>query len=312
MISLSIIILACILAGGVLVSNRNKYGFKKIVFPVAILIVALCVAIFQPFVLNRVDAGHVGIKVNLTGDQRGVSGYEYKTGWVVYNSWVEQMYEFPTFQQHIEYDTIQTITRGGFAAKITPSFNYSLIPTAVGDMFQNLRLPIEQVQVGWLKNAIYSSVNDVANKWSVDSIFNHREQFESAIINECNKRCSKWFVISQLRSNIMPPPALQASILAKTKAIQDVQVAEGQKLVAIADALRKIAIARGDSAKKMIEANADAQSVIIDAKATAEAMKLKQMQLSSLYVDYIRASSWDGKLPTTILGNSSSTLFNIK
>ncbi len=70
---------------------------------------------------------------------------------------------------------------------------------------------------GWLKNAIVGAVNDVANTWSVDSIFNHRENFESNIVVECNKRLIKWFDVSQLRTNITPPVALQESIIAKTR-----------------------------------------------------------------------------------------------
>jgi len=250
--------------------------------------------------LERVDAGHVGIKVKLTGNSRGVSDYEYKTGWVMYNTWTEQMLEFPTFQQHIEYNDQTVITKGGFAATIKPSFNYSLKPNAIGDMFENLRLDIKQIEQGWLMNAIVSSVNDVANKWEVDAVFNKREEFEAAIIAECNKRLSKWFIVSQLRTNIIPPTSLQNAIESKTKAVQEAQAAMQRKLVAEAEAQEKIARAKGDSAK-----------VVIDAQASALATKLKQKEITPLYVEYIKAQAWDGKLPTTVAGNGG-TFLNIK
>lgn len=41
-------------------------------------------------------------------------------------------------------------------------------------------------------------------------------------------------------------------------------------------------------------------------------MKLKQLQLSQQYIDYIRAQAWDGKYPTTMLGGNTSVLFNMK
>jgi regulator of protease activity HflC (stomatin/prohibitin superfamily) len=271
-------------------------AWKGIIIGAIILIIGL----IQPFAIERVDAGHVGIKVNLTGDKRGVSDYEYKTGWVMYNTWTEQMLEFPTFQQHIEYNNQQVITKGGFAATIKPSFNYSLKSTAIGDMFENLRLDIKQIEQGWLMNAIVSSVNDVANKWEVDAIFNKREEFEAAIIAECNKRLAKWFIVSQLRTNIIPPASLQKAIESKTKAVQEAQAAMQRKLVAEAEAQEKIAIAKGDSAK-----------VIIDAQASALAMKLKQKEISPLYVEFLKAQKWDGKLPTTVAGGSG-TFLNIK
>jgi regulator of protease activity HflC (stomatin/prohibitin superfamily) len=286
-------------------TKENSYGDKDvpttwIVKPIIVLALGILASLIQPYSIERVDAGHKGIKVNLTGNERGVSNYQYRTGWVVYNTWVEQMLEFPTYQQHIEYDEQVVITKGGFSATIKPSFNYSLKDESIGDMFVNLRLDIKQIEQGWLKNAIVSSVNDVANKWEVDAIFNNREQFESAIVAECNKRVAQWFEVSQLRTNIIPPQSLQAAIESKTKAVQEAQAAMQRKLVADAEAQEKIARAKGDSAK-----------VVIDATAAAEAMKIKQKQLSPLYVDFIKWSNWDGKLPSTVAGNTG-TLLNIK
>jgi len=328
MISWIILLLSTLTAVGALVATRKKYNEvvtedrhgdrhttsnpKWLVLPVVIFVIGLLVALFQPYALDRVDAGHVGIKVRLTGDSRGVSNYSYKTGWVIYNTWTEQLYEFPTYQQHIEYKDQHVITKGGFSATIRPSFNYSLIPTAVGDMFQNLRREISEVEQGWLKNAIISSVNDVANRWAVDDIFNKREEFESAIIVECNKRVSKWFTVSQLRTNITPPPSLQASIEAKTKAIQDAQAKIQEALVADANAKKQIAVARGDSAKAVITASGEANATLITARAEAEAVKVKQREITPLYVDYLKVTRWNGVNPTTVLGNNSSTLVTVK
>jgi hypothetical protein len=280
--------------------EKEKLGTTKLTKGIVICVLGLIVSAIQPFSIERIDAGNKGLKVNLTGSERGVSNYQYKTGWVFYDSWTEQVIEFPLFQQHIEYSDQTVITKGGFSATIKPSFNYSLREDAIGDMFVNLRLDIKQIEQGWLKNAIVSSVNDVANRWEVDAIFNQREQFEAAIIAECNKRVSKWFTVSQLRTNIIPPQSLQAAIEGKTKAVQEAQAAMQRKLVAEAEAQEKIAIARGDSAKTIINANA-----------SALAMKIKQRELTPLYVEFIKASAWDGKLPTTVAGNSG-TLLNIK
>ena len=281
-------------------SSDPTLTLKKLVGPLGIVLLFIIIALISPFKMERVDAGHVGIKVNLTGDNRGISKFEYKTGWVIYNTWVSTLYEFPTYQQHIDYPEQSVITKGGFEATIKPSFNYSLNPGSIGDMFQNLRLSVRDIEQGWLKNAIISSVNDVANLYEVDAIFNHRAEFENAIISECNKRVGKWFSISQLRTNIQPPAALQEAIERKTKAIQEAQAAENQKLVAIAEAERKIAVARGDSA-----------SAVIQAAGEAEAIRRKQLSLTPTYIEFIRVQKWNGEYPKTMAGSGANFLMQL-
>ena len=273
-----------------------RAGWRGVIIGVVIMFIGF----IQPYSIERIDAGHKGIIVNLSGSSRGVQSYQYKTGWVMYNVWFKQVLEFPTYQQHIEYDDQVVITKGGFSATIKPSFNYSLKEDNIGDMFVNLRLGIREIEQGWLKTAIIGAVNDVANTWEVDSIFSHREQFENNIKSECNKRLAKWFDVSQLRTNITPPEALQEAIVAKTKSIQQAQASEQQALAAIADGKRKVAVARADSAE-----------TIINAKAQALAMKLKQQELTTLYVEYVKVQSWDGKLPSTV-ASGSGTFLNIK
>lgn len=270
---------------------------KHLIIAVAIGLAGLVASLVQPFTLERVDAGHVGIKVKLTGDSRGISKFEYRTGWVIVNNWVERLYEFPTFQQHIDYPDQQVITSGGFSANIKPSFNYSLKPGEIGNMFQSLRLDIKRIEQEWLQTAIVGTVNDVANQWLIDDIFNQREKFETAIITEANRRVAKYFQISQLRTNIVPPKELQQSIIAKTQSVQEVQVAQQQRLVAIAEGDRKVATARADSAAKVIDAAAD-----------AEVIRLKQLRLTPEYNQYLWIQKWNGQVPQVQSGGSGMLL----
>jgi regulator of protease activity HflC (stomatin/prohibitin superfamily) len=297
MITLIIILLSLVVSIFIALTTKNNFTTQTnygpetsfgswLTKPILILVLGLTLGFIQPYKLSRVDAGNVGIKVNLTGDARGVSKYEYKTGWVVFNTWAEQLYEFPTFQQTIGYEKQQVITKGGFPANIHPSFNYSLKPGAVGDMFQNLRLDIRAIEQGWLQTAIVGAINDVANKWEVDKIFNEREQFEAAIKAECNKRLSKWFTVSQLRTNIVPPQSLQETIIAKTKAIQQAQAEDQKALTAEAEARKKVAIANGN-----------AQQTIIEAKAQAEAMQIRKREINPLYIEYLKWIDVDPNTP---------------
>ena len=275
------------------IDEEGRFKFPSLLMTLLAIGISLVVVAINPIDVERIDAGHVGIKVSNVGDNRGVGKTEYVTGWVFYNSWISRIYEFPIHQQHIDYESNDIVTKGGFRATIKPSFNYSINAGNVADMFQNLRVGVKEMEQGWLKNAIVGSVNDVANRYTVDSIFNHREEFEADIVKECNKRVSKWFNVSQLRTNIVPPTEISESIIAKTRAIQEVQVAENRRQVAIAEAERKIAEARGDSAQ-----------AVIQAAGRAEAIKREQLSLTPLYIDYIKIQKWSGQVPTTVAGNS--------
>ncbi|RYD81248.1 MAG: hypothetical protein EOP53_06855 [Sphingobacteriales bacterium] len=308
MISVILFVLVFLLAAVFLgVFRRSTYrdaGGKikagGLVRPVAALIITFIIVAINPVNIERIDAGHVGIKVSNVGDDRGVGKTEYVTGWVLYNAWTSRIFEFPIHQQHIDYEANDIVTKGGFRATIKPSFNYSINAGNVADMFTNLRIGVKEMEQGWLKNAIVGSVNDVANRYTVDSIFNHREEFEADIVKECNKRVSKWFNVSQLRTNIVPPQEISESIVAKTRAIQEVQVAENRRQVAVAEAERKIAEARGDSAQ-----------AVIQAAGRAEAIKKEQMSLTPLYIDYIKVQKWSGQVPTTVAGNNTGFMMQL-
>ncbi len=308
MISTIVFFIALFIAGLFLgVFKKSTYfhvegGFKPLalVKPVIAVLIALVITAINPIDIERIDAGHVGIKVSNVGDNRGVGRTEYVTGWVFYNSWISRIYEFPIHQQHIDYEANDIVTKGGFRATIKPSFNYSINAGNVADMFQNLRVGVKEMEQGWLKNAIVGSVNDVANRYTVDSIFNHREEFEADIVKECNKRVSKWFNVSQLRTNIIPPAEISESIVAKTRAIQEVQVAENRRQVAVAEAERKIAEARGDSAQ-----------AVIQAAGRAEAIRKEQMSLTPLYIEYIKVQKWSGQVPTTVAGGNSGFMIQL-
>jgi regulator of protease activity HflC (stomatin/prohibitin superfamily) len=275
----------------------SKLGFIHIV----VFFIAANIALVQPYSVEKIDSSGIGLKVNLIGNDRGVSDYNYVTGWVIYNSWTEQIFEYPTFLQHVEYDEQTVITKGGFQATIEPTFNYAIKKESIGDMFINLRKPLEQLEHGWLKTAIVGSINDVANSWAVDSIFNHREAFELAITLECNDRIGKWFTFEQLKTNIVPPAALTQAIESETKAIKEAQAELKKALTAEAKAQTIIATAKGDSAK-----------LVIEASSKALAMKLQQKELTPEYIEYLKVQKWDGKYPTTMMGNSQGVMISVK
>mgnify|MGYP000848794771 FL=1 len=70
---------------------------------IALSLVGLFLIVVSFSGCERIDAGHVGVKVNLYGDGKGVDDMTEVTGWVFYNPITTKIIEFPTFVQYKEY-----------------------------------------------------------------------------------------------------------------------------------------------------------------------------------------------------------------
>lgn len=265
-----------------------------------LILVILIFSVFFIFVgCERIDAGHVGIKVNNTGGNQGVSKTEYVTGWTFYWRLAQRIYEFPTYQQHKEYEEYSVPTKGGAVFEVHPTFNYSLNAGEVADMFQKFRVGIKQLEDGYLKNAVAQSVREVTNTFTVDSILNNLAIYDASILEKLNNNLKPYFLVTQFTANLQPDKRLSESILNKAKAVQEAQASLAQVQVAEANAKVEITNAKKDSAVK-----------VTIAKGEAEAIKVKQeaLQKSPQYVELIKAEAWDGKLPQVVTGSSGMFL----
>lgn len=249
---------------------------------------------------ERIDAGNVGIKVNMTGGNQGVAKTEYVTGFCFYWRLAQKVYEFPTFQQHKEYDSYEVPSKGGTVFTVHPTFNYNLNAGNVGEMFQKYRVSLSNLENGFLKTSMTTAIREVTNTYTVDSILNNQAGYDAAILNKLNHDLKPYFQVTQFTANLIPDPNLKAAISNKAKAIQEAQAATAQQKVTQANAEIDIINARKDSTVTMLKANSEANAI----RAKQDALKE-----SPQYVELIKAQNWDGKLPQTIVGGSGAVPF---
>jgi len=262
-----------------------------------VAIIAVLVFFFSFIGCERIDAGNVGIKVNNAGGERGISKTEYVTGWVFYSRFISRIYEFPTFQQHKEYDPFVVPSKGGTIFTVHPSFNYNLNPGEVGAMFQTFRLPLNQLEEGYLKNAVSVTIREVTNTFTVDSILNNLSLYDAAIVGGLNKKLAPFFTVSTFTSGLQPDEKLAATIAAKADAIQQaLRIENEQKAI------------RAKAENDIIEAKRDSAVLVIGALSEARAIKEKQNALTPEYVEYQKVLKWDGKLPQVSSGNGGVIL----
>ena len=268
-------------------------------------VIFVCFAIFGISSCERIDAGHVGIKVNLYGSNKGVDGITECTGWVFYNPITTKIYEFPTFVQHKEYtqdNSFVVNSKDGSEFHVSPLINYSVKRDQVPYIFAKYRRDLESIEDGFLKTTIYDAFRMTANSYTAEDLVSNRQEFEIKVRAKLDSNLVKeGFIISQLTSNLGYPEAFKNAIVAKNNAVQAALTAENQVKTAEAQAKIKVATAEGN-----------AQALITQAKAEAEANRLKQQTLTPLLIQQQWIEKWNGELPTTSLGNNTPVMLNLK
>jgi regulator of protease activity HflC (stomatin/prohibitin superfamily) len=274
---------------------------KQIVKAGVTLILSIVIGVVQPIEVQRIDAGNVGLKIDRIGNSKGIPTARSCKGWVFYNSWTTDVVEYSIRQNHVGYNKFGVTTKGGFPLNVEPSFNYALKPDKAADLYINLLKgnDFKSLESNFLLTATNLSLNNASNKYPIDSIFNNKEGYNRAVADELNRELSAYFIVTQINPGTIAPPELAEVISAKTNAVQKAQQAELDRITAVAQAETKIATARGDSA-----------ALVIDAQAQAEAIKQKQREITPNYIEYVKWSTWDGKLPTTTLGGGTNVLLN--
>jgi regulator of protease activity HflC (stomatin/prohibitin superfamily) len=274
------------------------------------IIVVIILAIFTMFSSCEViDAGHVGVKVDMYGSGKGVNNVTSCTGWVFYNPVTTKIYEFPTFIQHKEYkktedgDNSFTVnTKDGSEFRVSPILNYSVNPEKAPSIFAKYRRTLPELEEGFLKTAIYDAFRLATNKYTAEELISNRQTFEVEVRKLLEGQIVKeGFIVNQFTSNLEYPNSFKNAINAKNNAVQAALTAENQVKTAEAQAKIKIAQAEGN-----------AEALLTNARAEAESNRLRQSTLTPMLLQQQWIEKWDGALPTTQLSSGANVMYGLK
>lgn len=264
---------------------------------------------------TRISPTEAGFKISNSGNYRGIDSLPLLTGWQFYGPGFSRIITIPTTMQHEVWTDTKTegepgenaITiacQGGAGFRIDIGLNYHVDANRASHIYLKWKDDdLQDITNKYIKNVVRGCMQDVSGHITVDSILTNLPAFEhEAGFNVKEKLAVDGFIVDGFNITSQPRPTdqnLAASINAKVKAKQDAETSVMQLQMSIAEANKKVAEARGDSASKVISAAGE-----------AEAIKLKQQQVTAVYVEYIKATNWDGKLPTVMTG-SGGTMLNI-
>jgi regulator of protease activity HflC (stomatin/prohibitin superfamily) len=262
---------------------------------------------------ERIDAGHVGVKVNLYGNGKGVDDVTEVTGWVLYNPISTKIVEFPTFVQHKEYkqviedgtlvtdESFVVNSKDGSEFHCSPMVNYAVKREKVPYIFAKYRVELDKIEEGFLKTSIYDAFRVVANSYTADELISNRQQFEIKVRQVLEKQLApEGFVLQQFTSNLVYPETFKKAIESKNNAVQQALMAENKVKQAEAEAKIKIATAEGN-----------AQALLTNAKAEAESNRLRQQTITPLLLQQMWIEKWKGNVPNTVLGSNQNLMFGL-
>ena len=186
---------------------EQQLKIKKMTKLIGGSVIALFLMVFLFKSCERIDAGHVGVKVNLYGDNKGVSDVTEVTGMVFYNPITHNIYEFPTFIQHKEYmgdNSFVVNSKDGSEFHVSPIINYSVQREKVPSIFAKYRRSLDQIEEGFLKTAVFDAFRLATNKYTADELIGNRQAYEIEVRRILETQLlNEGFIVNQFTSNLV-------------------------------------------------------------------------------------------------------------
>ncbi len=268
---------------------------KKINFFLAI-VALMCVVCTSS--CTRIDAACEGIKVNLYGSDKGVDDVVLVTGMVWFNPFTEEIYEYPTYVQMVDYEPFVINAKDGSNFTVDPTLNINPISGKAAAIFKKYRKPLDEVIHDVLKTHIINAYRIKLNAYTTDELVSKREEFERVTEDYLREVLAKEnFELGEMTSGLKYPESLERSITAKNQAVQEALRISNEVAAIEAEAQKKIAAAKG---------NAEAQRITADAEAYYN--RTVSASLSNALVQMKALEKWDGKTP--IVSGGASTFID--
>ncbi|QJA43094.1 putative transposase [Phaeobacter phage MD18] len=264
--------------------------------------------------LERVEAGYVGVKVDLLGGDKGVQSEEVGPGrhWIGIN---EDLYLFPTFSQNYVWTmdstngsnedeslTFQSVEGMDIGADV--GITYSVDPTKVSTLFQRYRKGINEITDLYLRNMVRDALVNEASTMKVDLIYGtgktglmeRAEQSVREQVAQYGILIEKVYWIGSLRLPERVVAAIDAEIAANSQARQR---------------QNEIETARAEAQKERERAQGEADAILLRATAQAEANRILAQSLTPEVLQSTALDKWDGVLPR-MTGDGAVPMVNVE
>ena len=269
--------------------------------------------------LTRIDAGHVGIKVNLAGSARGIQDIPIVTGWVMFNPLTQQIVSFPVSVQNVVWtaspnegravdESITFSSQEGVNVNSDIGLSFHIDSAKAPHLYLRFRqLDVMVLADGYVRNSVRQAFNDIASRMPVQDIYGSGK---GKLVTEVSNRLrdvlgSDGFIIDQLTINgaLRLPETVAQAINRAMEATQNAIQAENRVRQVRAEAEQNVAQAHGGAEAARQRAEGEADAVFIRARADARANEIIRLSTTGTVLQYRAIERWDGKLPMMQTGD---------
>lgn len=272
---------------------------------IAVLIVLFIVDIFMPTYgfFAKVDSGYVGIVTHFgeIKDQVLPAGF-HLTGYFDQVHPINVRTQIKSGEVVAFSSDIQQVTLlVSINYNVTPESANTLYRTISGDYFSTLISP-----------RVNENVKVVVSNYTAESLIASRETLSSEVLKLMQDDLSPYGITATSISieNVDFTDVFESAVEAKQVATQEAQRAktmqEQQTMEAQQEANRRKIAAEAAAEVTRTEADAKAYETRVQAEAEAEANKKVAASITSDLIDYVQAQNWDGKLPSTYIGDKNA------
>jgi regulator of protease activity HflC (stomatin/prohibitin superfamily) len=273
---------------------------------------------------TRIGPGHVGIKVDMAGNDKGVLNTPVSTGWVFYNPASSTVIEYPTNMQTVHWtksldegkpvdESVTFTNKDSMAINADVNLSYTLQADKVPAFYVKfLAKDIDNFTDGYLRNVTRNCLNDAAGQYEIAQIMGDNSAFLKDSKACLEKQVSQYGVEIDtlgITGAPRPPQVVLDQINSKNQA-QQIALQKQMELQQVqADANKQVAAAEGKAKAQIAEANGEAEANRIRT-ASITPVILSNKALDNQHDAIWR---WDGKMPDTVVNGqgNSSLLFNI-
>ncbi len=276
-----------------------------------LMLMAILVISAMNTACSKVEAGHVGIKVNLLGSDKGVETEVLGVGryWIGFN---EDLYVFPTFQQNVIWtasktegspnnDSFTFQTKEGLEVNADVAMAYSVNPDKVSVLFQKYRKQLDEITHIYLRNIVRDVLVRHASMHDVEYLYGTgKTEFIKAVENEVRIDMAEFGInidYISIVGTLRLPKNVVDQINLKIEATQRAQQRENELRETEAEVAKALAKSEGEAQVRIIEAEALAKEILIKAQAQANANNLLAKSINTTLVQYKTIEKWDGILP---------------